>query len=221
MPDPILFYSQFVSPRSLVFDIGANVGNKTAVFVSLGAAVVAVEPQPRLLSTLQSRFQNVVALPKAVGRNPGKARMQFGAELNLTSLSPDWIKSVRSAGRFRGHDWDQSAEVELTTLDNLVREYGLPDFVKIDVEGYESEVLGGLSQSLKALSFEYTPEHVSDTARCVQHLESLGRVEFNYSPEESMNMGLDRWTNGVSLIRTLEGFAGDLTMYGDVYARFL
>jgi FkbM family methyltransferase len=218
---PHQFYSQFISHGSLVFDIGANVGNKTQVFRDLGAKVVAVEPHPDHLVHLRNRFPDILVVPKAVGRAAGRAEMGFGGELNLASLSPKWIESVSATGRFGGHVWDHLVEVELTTLDNLAREYGTPDFVKIDVEGYESEVLGGLSRPLKALSFEFTPEHFLDTVACVDKLISLGQVEFNYSPEESMQMRLSAWTDGANLLRTLSRFAGDRVMYGDVYARFL
>jgi hypothetical protein len=52
------FYSQFVSPGDLVFDIGANVGDRTAVFVSLGARVVAVELYEDSASKLSRRFRH-------------------------------------------------------------------------------------------------------------------------------------------------------------------
>ena len=221
MDQAVTFYSKFISTGSLVFDIGANVGNKTAVFRELGARVVAVEPQPGLSETLRHRFPDVIVVPKAAGRTPGIAKLSFGVELNLSSLSPDWITSVSNANRFPGHKWSNTVKVEVTTLDLLTREYGIPDFVKIDVEGYESEVLSGVSRPLKALSFEFTPEHISDTAKCVSILESLGPIEFNYSLEESLRMGIGHWVSGAGLLQSLAKFAGDNVLYGDVYARFL
>ncbi len=46
------FYSQFIRPGDLVFDIGANRGDRTEVFVQMGARVVAAEPQPWLAAPL-------------------------------------------------------------------------------------------------------------------------------------------------------------------------
>src|SRR5439155_7684012 len=50
------FYSAFVGPNDLVFDVGANVGNRTKVFLRLGSRVVAVEPQPACVSLLAEAF---------------------------------------------------------------------------------------------------------------------------------------------------------------------
>ena len=40
------FYSQFVKPDTLCFDLGAHVGNRTNAWAALGATIIAIEPQP-------------------------------------------------------------------------------------------------------------------------------------------------------------------------------
>ena len=55
------FYSQFISKNSLVFDVGANIGNRTAMFAELGRLVVAIEPQNTCMKTL---CRNLLATQK-------------------------------------------------------------------------------------------------------------------------------------------------------------
>ena len=84
--------------------------------------------------------------------------MYVSYEHTLSTLSADWLSAVSESGRFGDTRWDSEEEVEITTLDAAIAEFGEPAFVKIDVEGYESEVLSGLSRRLKAGSIEFAAE---------------------------------------------------------------
>ena len=100
------FYSQFVTADALCFDIGANMGNRTKIFRRLGARVVAVEPQEECLAVLRRAFnadRGVTVVAEAVGATPGTATL-FKSDANtISSLTPEWIDSVRSSGRFADH----------------------------------------------------------------------------------------------------------------------
>ena len=52
------FYSRLVKPRDLCFDVGANIGSKTKIFLELGARVVCIEPQPNCVDVLKETYQN-------------------------------------------------------------------------------------------------------------------------------------------------------------------
>lgn len=214
------FYRQFISEGSLVFDIGANAGNKTKIFLDLNANIVAVEPQHFCIDYLKKRFDDkIIIVPKAVGDSVGTGKLTIGQNRGLSTLSPEWKAAIHGTNRFPGFKWSKSQDAEITTLDNMIAEYGSPDFIKIDVEGYESKVLNGLSKPVKTLCFEFHPEYLEDTARCLNRLNSLGMTEFNYSLEESSHFALAYWISGSDLMESLDSYRGNNKIYGDVYAR--
>ena len=58
----ISFYSQFVPNGGLVFDIGANIGNRIEIFLEIGATVIAVEPQAACVAILKEKFGNKISI---------------------------------------------------------------------------------------------------------------------------------------------------------------
>jgi hypothetical protein len=99
------------------------------------------------------------------------------------------VQAVRDSGGFSEFTWTGKQTIEVTTLDSLIEEFGSPGFIKIDVEGYEFEVLSGLSRPVRALSFEF-PEYLAAASQRVERLCSLGNTEFNYSLGASMKLAL-------------------------------
>jgi FkbM family methyltransferase len=215
--DARAFYGRFLGRNDLCFDVGANVGNRTAVFLALGARVVAVEPQEACAAALRQKFRGrrLEVVQAALGAAPGEAELLLAPYDTVATLSRPWMESVRDAGRFR-FEWDGSATVPVTTLDALIDLYGCPAFCKIDVEGYESEVLAGLTRRIPAISFEVTPEYIGAGIECVERLHDLGLRRFAFSHGESLQ--LDRWLDADDVVATLAGLPRDGRLFGDVYA---
>jgi hypothetical protein len=98
------FYTQFVDKRDVVFDVGANLGNRTRVFRRLARAVVVVEPQDECMAMLRKQFggdRRVKLVQKAIGAQEGFAEMLICNASTVSSLSSDWIEAVQTSGRFR------------------------------------------------------------------------------------------------------------------------
>ena len=103
----------------------------------------------------------------------------------VTTLSADWIDEVRTDPRFAGVRWAPDRPVEILTLQALIERHGLPRFVKIDVEGFEAEVLAGLEVAVPFLSFEYLAAARTTALACIDRLEQLGVYRYNHSSGEN------------------------------------
>ena len=111
-------------------------------------------------------------------------------------------------------------EVETISLDNLITKCGIPDFCKIDVEGYEKEVLSGLSQKIGMISFEFNyPTFEQETRFCLEKLYNLGYIQFNFSIGESLEMNFHSWVSFQEIYDffKIDNFPFDWS-YGDIYA---
>ncbi len=95
----------------------------------------------------------------------------------------------------------------------------MPAFTKIDVEGYELQVLKGLSTPVPALSFEYTPEDIKAAYDCLDAIARLGPYLFNISAGESMAMSMPTYADRERTISRLEAVEGRWGREsGDIYA---
>ncbi len=218
-------YRPFVPHGGLVFDVGAHLGDRTRAFAALGARVVALEPQPHLLPWLRflvGRGPGVEVRGEAVGEAPGTTLLKV-SPLNPTvsSASAAWRSEVGALAGFRSVRWDaEEVRVPLTTLDRLVAIYGLPDFCKIDVEGFEAQVLAGLSQPIPALSLEFITAVPAGTVEALERLEALGSYRFNAVRGESRAFHFPEWRTADEIRHWLWRGADGMPS-GDLYARLL
>ena len=194
-------YARFVKPGDLAFDIGSHVGDRIGSFRRCGARVVALEPQPdcaRVIRSIYGEDAGVTLVESACGPEPGKLTLHINSDNpTVTTASPDFIKAADGAGGWEGQVWDREIVVPVTTLDALIAAYaaeggsgqGLPAFIKIDVEGFEDQVLAGLSRAVPALSFEFTTIGRDVAYRCLDQLARLSpNYRFNVALGESQQM---------------------------------
>lgn len=221
--------AQFVTPGCLVFDVGANRGIMTLVFRQLGAQVVAVEPlfsaAPRLVREFAWKFgEDTDVIPVAAAISDREGVAQIGVHKNLpylSSLDKQWMTKSAHAKMY-GRPAMAQATVKTTTLDALIERHGVPDFIKIDVEGYEHIAIRGLSQPIKALSFEFHQDWLHSARQVLQHLDLLGKYEYNYALDNRGVFVFDEWlpardglTDHLQSTLTKKGKGS----WGDIYAR--
>lgn len=216
------FYTAFVTPDSLCFDIGAHAGNRTRCWRRLGARVVAVEPQPdfaAILRLLFGRDSGVSLEEVAVGDSAGTGRMLISPRTpTVTTLSRAWADQVGRSTGFNSVSWSEQKDVALTTLQALIDRYGMPDFIKLDIEGSEAAALEGLSSSVAVVSFEYLPAARETALQCIERLSTLGNYQYNRSEGESHQLALTDWVDAEAMRLFLLELPENASS-GDIYAR--
>ncbi len=225
------FYRQFIDPGDRVLDIGANVGVYSEMFVKLDAEVIAVEPNPTCAAKIMSRkLPNCVVECAAVGSYESTAELFLSDESDTHStLSKEWMDAAHQAPRLGGKNWGKTITVPVTTIDCLIQKYGPARFIKIDVEGFEKEVLAGLNQlrPFHTLSFEFISEFLDAAIECVRAKCFSARADFNIvvNPPGDENVigpefSFDRWISASEMIDFLEfSSLKEKETYGDIFVR--
>lgn len=215
------FYSGFVNANDLCFDVGANLGNRIGPLLAVNARIVAVEPQEFCQKVLKLRFgKKIAVVPMGLGEAEEVKEFYISDASYLSSFSKTWIDSVKK-DRFKENKWSNVGKVQMTTLDKLVAKYGTPAFIKIDVEGYELEVLKGLNSPVKMISFEYTtPEQTDRAIACIERIRSVNPdIECNYSVGESMEFEMPEFIKAEEILRLINSNKFIETGFGDIYVR--
>lgn len=166
------FLLHFLREGDLFVDVGANIGSYTVLASAVcGAETMAIEPDPSTMAFLKKNiFANrlddkVSTVEAAVGRYQGIASITVGRE-TVSQVSRPGEKNVR--------------KVRVLRLDDLLVGKS-PAFMKIDVKGYEAEVLRGASDTLRNSSLLAVDTGCRDAA-VVSVLMAAGFTEYAYQP---------------------------------------
>jgi FkbM family methyltransferase len=194
-----------------VYDVGANLGDKAEVFRRIPARVVCFEPDRTNIEFLRQRFRNrpeVMIVGKALSDRVGTAEFHVFEEGDaFNTLSPKWADAVvREVGPRFGLEKNVAGRynVDTVTLDQAFAWLGRPDYLKIDVEGHELQVLLGMSEVPPVISYEANlPTFRREAMACLDRLASLApTMEFNYDVHGQLES--PRWLNAADMRSWLE-----------------
>ena len=209
---------KILNNKDIIFDIGANNGEKSIKLINFFSKIVLVEPQPsciEILKTKFSKFKNAIVVQAGLSSKEEILDLKINSSNPLIStFSEHWDK-----GRFKDSKWDKSLKIKTITLDKLISKYGHPSYIKIDVEGFEYKVVKGLSKKTGIISFEFTSEFFQDSVNCLNYLENLGYNEFNFSEGERKKFS-SHWLKKNQLISSIDKeIKNDSLFWGDIYSR--
>lgn len=207
------FFAQLVRPGELAFDVGASRGHVAETLEEIGCRVVAIEPNPDLAADMQRHYAYQV-VEAAVGDHVREAILHIGDWEEHSTLSDEWRRIAPP-----DHTWGRTITVPVTTLDALIDEFGQPSFAKIDVEGYEPQVLAGLSYPIRAVMFEYHFAGLHLAERALDELERLGTYVFSHTVGEERRLQI-AWCGRAALEQALDDLRGrEPRAYGDIVGR--
>jgi|LauGreSuBDMM15SN_2_FD.fasta_scaffold262030_1 FkbM family methyltransferase len=162
----------------LYFDIGSNIGNWSLANLQNCDKIISLEASPTTFKRLQSNCNNtnIILLNYAVCNNNEKDIIFYEAECDvLSTINKDWL--TKDTCRFYNHPYKE-INCKTITIDKLIEQYGLPDLIKIDVEGGEYDCVVSLTQKVNLLCFEWASEVNEITFNCIDYLFTLGFTHF-------------------------------------------
>lgn len=162
----------------ILFDIGANRGDAVIAGLNKGYKVIALEPGPRVFKELVSNFiynNNVIPLKFAVSDTDNSIVEFYECiEDGLSTIERSWLTDPSMP--YNGKEFRTISALTIT-LDTLVKIYGEPDLIKVDVEGAEWFVFNGMSKNYGKLAFEWTDVSIGEHCSQLKYLESIGYTE--------------------------------------------
>jgi FkbM family methyltransferase len=213
-------YSKFINEMDLCFDLGANFGDDTRTLEELNARVISIEPVKICYKYLKKNFKSkkVTILNCAVGDKMGREIINICPSSSFSTMSKDYLEHYRKKKSLANLNWKEKQQVEVITLNYLCEKYGIPKFVKIDVEGYEYEVLKNLKYKIPIIKIEFNTEFKEIAISCVKKLSTLGKYEFNLALFSDDILFLEQWTKKEGVIRLLKELNKKF-YFGNIYAR--
>ena len=189
--EEVNFYSQLLAainyPKELIFDVGANLGKKSAIFSTLSKKVIAFEPSEKLFDYIRKRFKNshVELFNCALGSTVSSSEFyEINGNEAYNSLSKKHIETTVTKRNISTIELVNTRKVNVEIIENFIRKFGVPVYIKIDVEGYEYEVIKGLKTPVPLISFEANlPEFRDESINIIEYLSTISwdKYQFNFT----------------------------------------
>jgi FkbM family methyltransferase len=199
------FYETLLgSHAKLIIYVGAHVGHTAAILREVCERIVCVEPNPLSARTLRARFcddPRVSIVESAVGDRRGELRLHlFNKGTGLATASEKELAICQEHEHLRLSS--SEVTVEMTTLDELIVRHGRPDYLRMQIQGYEHLALSALTQTIPVLSFQANLPLFSDEARsCIARVLSLAPAaafSYAYFPPTAL---ASEWNNADQMLQ--------------------
>jgi FkbM family methyltransferase len=190
----------------ILLDVGAHRGLHADAHMARFDKLVLVEASARLAAFLRDKYKgnDKVTIVERLVSDQKRATFYSCNVDTVSTAAPQWINQSRFS--HQSFQWTAKNDIATVSMDELVRQYGVPTRTKIDVEAYELSVVRSLSRHIGLLSFEWAEEGRDDAARCVHHLASLGYTKFfiQHGDQYDFTPQPEAWTDADRLVATLD-----------------
>lgn len=170
------------STAKLIYDIGMHNGDDTAYYLHQGHRVIAIEPDPSLVSKATSRFSGPLSTGQLTILNVAIASQDGHMDFWINddnSLLNSFNHAMATREGARAH----VIRVETRSIGSIITEFGIPDYLKVDIEGYDLVCVNGLSPSALPPYISVESEAVGegealDDQRALATLEALSKLGY-------------------------------------------
>jgi FkbM family methyltransferase len=190
----------------MYFDIGANLGNWSKANIKNCNKIIAIEASHNTFSKLTinvNSYKNIECLNYAVCNSHEEFITFYDSNVDtISTINEDWLNSENS--RFYKLTDYKKIQCKTIKLDNLIEKYGIPELIKIDVEGGEFEVVKSLSKKVNQICFEWASETNNITFDCINYLIHLGYTDFAIQMEDNYTYRPSNYNTSEDIINILK-----------------
>ncbi len=160
--------------HKLIFDVGFHTGEDTFYYLKQGYNVVGIEANPLLVSNAQKKFDKAIESKQLQLLNIGMAKEEGILPFYINLHLSEWSSFDKELGS-RMNTQYKNVEVACKKLSTLFDEFGVPHYLKIDIEGYDSICLETI------VGYNNYPAYISCEASsidCFNLLDKMGYTHF-------------------------------------------
>ena len=183
--------------KNLIFDVGMHRGEDTSFYLQKGFRVVAFEANPELVGFCKTIFEEYIKNKKLVivegaivntsSLDPGQRKVPFYVNTDVSvwgTASEQWKERNSRLGTSSNR-----VEVDVIDFSEIIREYGVPYYMKIDIEGYDMICVRSLEQFSERpdyISIESDKTKLSNIKSEIDYLVDLGYSAFQAVEQSSI-----------------------------------
>lgn len=198
------FYQTFLIKNKLIFDLGANLGDKSHVFLKFTDKIILYEPEEDLFERLKFRFRknnkvvlNNLLISDLVGDvvfNSVVENEAYSSIVNNYKDNFDHLKKSLVIKKIK----------KSSTLNFEINKHGIPYYIKIDCEGAENLILKNLKYNIEVLSFEANlPLFLKQTTEIIDYLKNNFNRCYNIRKEGEFNFLFKNHLNSKEIVENL------------------
>lgn len=185
--------------NKIYFDIGANVGAYAKALLNNNEVeqLICVEANPKVILALKMNLSGtgdkIKIINKAISSEKGYVDFYVCNIDVISTCDLDWKNKSRfskdvnpdSEWALTDNEWTKIS-VETISIDDLIKKYGVPVEIKIDVEGYELNAIKSMTKFYDCfLSFEWAEEKLLEMIETIEYLSELGYTEFSIGYDDN------------------------------------